>query len=62
MIITTKVVVSFLIPEELGELKQFESNNDLTEWRFECLTNMITYTKIKAIKVGLKEQTANDNS
>ena len=45
MIITNIYKISFLVPEDNDEMNLFVDSVDLSEWRRDTLSGMITFTK-----------------
>ena len=49
MTITTKTIISFLIPEESKEYELFRQSHDLNKWKMDCISSLITFEQTQTI-------------
>lgn len=61
MMVTTKTIVTFFIPDEQNLIEEFKATNDMSEWVEGISTQAVTYTKTKTFATEKHEVNDEDN-
>lgn len=49
MTITTTTIIGFLIPEESEEYNLFIQQHDLSKWKMDCVSQLVTFKQTQTI-------------
>lgn len=49
MTITTTTIIGFLIPEDSKEYELFKQSHNLSKWKMDCISSLITFEQTQTI-------------